>query len=140
MVNGEELRGIARIILNILDGGNVRSLEDLNQLVGMKVPFPNGDVLEVHRGISGSLLNPKQGIKMSYDKPNWGTVINTSSNPEDNFTKFLLKTRASVFGYTPALKDPLGRTIYEQTFPGADFEIVRKELERLTNREYYLTE
>jgi len=140
MVNGNELRGIALTILNVLEGGKVKTLHDLKQLVGMKIPFPKGDIFEIHQGDSGSLLDIKQAIKISYIRPDWGAVISTSSNQEDNFTKFYLKTTAEVFGYTAVMEDSLGRTIYEQVFPRADFEVLRKELNRLSDRKFYITE
>lgn len=78
MVDGQELRKIAATIINIVESGKVRSLDDLNQLVGMKVPFSNGDIFEIRRGSSGNLRNPKIATKISYGRPNWGIVLDIS--------------------------------------------------------------
>lgn len=138
MVNGNELRRISRSILDILEAGKISTLDDLEKLKGMKVPFPNQEVLEVDTGISGYLLNPKKGVKIFYSRPGWGTILNAILNQYDNFIKIFLKTSANVSGYTDWMVDGTGRTVFEQTFPGCDVDILKEELKRLSDAKYYI--
>lgn len=141
MVNGQELREIAATILTILDMQRIGSLE-LARLHGRAISFPNEDLLGVDLPlISNEKCSiPQADLEFFYNRPDWGAIIHSATYKRHMETAFFLKTSAIVFGYDGFTLYPDGRTTYLQEVPGADFETIKKELERLTDKRYYISE